>query len=659
MSSYVTWARLHARPLVLFTVWALLARIVQTSGRDSWLEVLTIPTAILAVTAAVAALVWAVRVRRERVAAGFESAPLWRVAVDVAHDEVRRQRLVSGWANACVGQKLTATGGSTPRLLGLRAVPGGDFRATITSTSGVPVSDVMTRTSKLAEVIGCLRIKITPAKNGTTAQVDFRWRNHLGKPVLPQDLPAAPPGHIVVGRRDDGSALTIRVLNAAGESVFVPTLIGAFTGGGKSGALWAILAGLNRAGIPTRLYVHDGAGGVELAMLEDALLEGSQNPDFTIAGYEPGAKGFAALIKDVNVDRAERLARMRVSKLRAWKPTREDPLTLVIVDELSQVPKAQRQQDTELHTFMVIGRKSAHSVIVLTQLGEKENVGPLREGFPRRIALATKTVQQTVAILAGEIATAPPAHLIPEDQQGTAFMDAGGRQAAEFRFAYYDDAAIERLARGLLPRGVLMDRDRTEAGQAAASRRSFSLRSLLPGRRRAPVGEVPVDDGAVEQLQAELGQEPEVVEVLDEQPELVDEPGVAAAIAAEPELELALERAAAAEPEPEVEPEPTVPQHALLRLYSYSHEGARLEYVEATADPITRYESLSRRYRRSPGAMRWWADVQRFRQMEGQQDAWRVITWHDTEAEALRAEAAAIAAEQPRQTPLRRKLRAA
>ena len=629
------WVRANGRLSVLAVVWAVGARLTWEHVSHHLLAVAVLPGAVIGAGLAAVSLVWAVHRQAGQLAAGQARSPLRTVVRDVWREEARRTQLTNRWARACAGQGLVVKGKSTPPpLLRLQRRPGGDFRARLSSTHGVPVTDVMARADKLAEVIGCLRVKITPDRDRVHATVDFIWEDRLEAPVLPGELRPAPAGQIVIGRRHDGTQARLSILNRAGESIFVPMLIGAVSGGGKSGALWAILAGLIFARIPLRLYVHDGAGGVELAMLEDAIGAG-ENPDFTVVHYAGDSRGFLTMMKAVNAERLERLKMMRGRRLRAWKPTREHPLTLVLVDEISAVPAAQRKIDTELHEYMVQGRKSGHSIIVLTQLGEKENIGALREAFRRRVALATKTVQQTVAILGGEIATAPGAHGIPEDMPGVAFMEQGERIPTEFRFAFFSDPDIELIARGLLPASMS-----AAAAAVPVAVRRRSLRDLLPVRRR----QVPADTGAVQALQEQL-----------------EVPVVAGPVAGDLDVDAAIAQLELQVTDADLEPKPEpVPQHAVLRLYGWDGDvgGPVLQLVEATPNPTVRFDALARRYRAKPADMRWWADVQRLRQMEGYGEAWRVVTWHDSLDEALRVEAATVAAEKPRQAP-RRKVRVA
>ena len=106
-----------------------------------------------------------------------------------------------------------------------------------------------------------------------------------------------------------------------------------------------------------------------------------------------------------------------------------------------------------MHKLMAQGRKGAYSMIALTQLGEKTNIGDLRELFVRRIVLGTKTRQMTQAVLGDQGDVDAPAHRIPEDQPGVYYY-VSGRQVTKARFARYDDAAIELIAQGLLPAGM-------------------------------------------------------------------------------------------------------------------------------------------------------------------------------------------------------------
>lgn len=408
-----------------------------------------------------AGIVWSVAStkarQRQQVREGMRRSPWWRVWRDVWVEEARRQAVTARWSRACHGQGLHARR-VTPGLYKMRRTPAGDLQAVISSRSGVPVTDVERKRRQLAQVVGCRELLVTTREDGT-AIVEFRWSDVLQRTVHPHDLTPAPKGHIAIGRLDDGELATVRVLNRDGESVLTPTLIGAVSGGGKSGALHAIIAGFIAARIPLAVYVYDPAGGVELAMYEDHLLpyaevDWDDPPMFRVGGYATTARELKDMLGNLEADRHNRLKRIKAERRRAHVPTPREPVTLLVVDELTGVPADQRKTDTPLHRLLAQGRKSAHSAVVLTQLAEKQNIGDLRELFARRIVLATKTRQQTEAVIGasgGDTSTLPPAHDIPENTPGVFFMDTGRRSYTRGRFAFYDDEAVERIAAGELP----------------------------------------------------------------------------------------------------------------------------------------------------------------------------------------------------------------
>jgi predicted GIY-YIG superfamily endonuclease len=396
---------------------------------------------------------WARQRQAQQVKEGMRRSPLWRIAWDISKEEARRAALLSKWARACAGQHLIVDK-KTPRVCQLRRTQAGDLAGVISSKSGTPVSDVAQKAGKLAEVIGCKEIVINPTEEGK-AEIEFRWSNFLERVVTPADLFAPPAGCISLGRLDSGSSFNLPVVNGDGETIFTPILFGGVSGSGKSSFGHALNGGFIRSGIPYRPWFLDGAGGSEMAVYEEFAGKGSTNPAFTVARYSDNPKEFGDIVKDFHAEMVERAARMKAAGIRLHKPTVEEPLNVLYIDEWTSLPPSLDKIGSILHVVLAQGRKYGFSVVAATQLTEK-TVITLRELFVRRICLATMTQEQTTTVLGnvGGIAALAPAHNIPEDQPGVFYMIAAGRKIQKGRVAYYNDPAVAQLARGLLPVGI-------------------------------------------------------------------------------------------------------------------------------------------------------------------------------------------------------------
>lgn len=257
---------------------------------------------------------------------------------------------------------------------------------------------------------------------------------------------------VEVGRHEDGSRLTLPVLGTH-------LLVGGATGAGKGSVLWSLLAGLGpgiRDGL-VKVWAIDPKGGMELGPgrpLFDRFADG--------AGTDPLPE--VAELLDLAVEamrlRAARLRRRGQRKLDA--PTLDDPLVLVLVDELAAVtalaadPELRRRIGAALRLLLSQGRAVGFAVVGATQDARKETTDA-RDWFPHRIALRTTEPEQADLILGrGARRRGARTEAIPDGLPGIGYVLVdGAAEPSRVRFAKVDDATIERLAEQYRPAPVV------------------------------------------------------------------------------------------------------------------------------------------------------------------------------------------------------------
>jgi hypothetical protein len=251
----------------------------------------------------------------------------------------------------------------------------------------------------------------------------------------------------------------LQALNKEGETVFTPVLIGGVSGSGKSSDVWSILAGLIAAEIPTRVRVIDPAGGVEMAALAEALDREQRTDLFSVHRYTGRAAQAEVIVREMRAAMECRLDAMKAAGVRLHKPTPEEPLDLLIIDELLLLgDMLKRGAQSEYGQLLTVGRKAGFSAIACTQIGHASQLGAVRELHPRRICFRTNTREQTETIIgSGGKADQAPAHRISDRTPGVgyAYDDSTGK-ILKFRAVHFPDALTQQIAQGELPAGMEM-----------------------------------------------------------------------------------------------------------------------------------------------------------------------------------------------------------
>jgi DNA segregation ATPase FtsK/SpoIIIE, S-DNA-T family len=205
-------------------------------------------------------------------------------------------------------------------------------------------------------------------------------------PALPVpqavDLVAVP-----VGRREDGAPWAVRLRGSH-------TLVAGATGAGKGSVLWSLIRALGpgvRDGL-VKLWVLDPKGGMEL---------GAGAPLFDRFAYDTAAV-MAELLEDaVSVMRAR--ARRLMGRTRLHEPSSDEPLIVVVVDELASLTAYAERDDRRrigAALSLLLSQGRAVGVVVVAALQDpRKDVLPFRDLFPTRIALALVESEQTDLVL--------------------------------------------------------------------------------------------------------------------------------------------------------------------------------------------------------------------------------------------------------------------
>ncbi|WP_007507686.1 FtsK/SpoIIIE domain-containing protein [Pseudofrankia saprophytica] len=269
--------------------------------------------------------------------------------------------------------------------------------------------------------------------------VDFYRRDSLGRTVAPYpvdgpDAPGAGLENLVVGRREDGRPW---LLQLRGSHV----LVAGATGSGKGSVLWSLIRALGpavRDGL-VELWVCDPKGGMEMA---------AGAPLFARFAYD--LPSIADLLDDA-VTRMQARADVLRGVTRLHEPTRDEPLIVVVVDEIAALTAyvtdrdLKRRLSASLPLLLSQGRAPGVVVVAAVQDPRKETL-PFRDLFPVRVALRLVEADQVDLVL-GDGAHDKGARCedIGTDQQGTGYVaEDGGAEPVRVRASFPDDAEIRR-----------------------------------------------------------------------------------------------------------------------------------------------------------------------------------------------------------------------
>ncbi len=265
--------------------------------------------------------------------------------------------------------------------------------------------------------------------------LDFTQRDPLTttipalEPVEPVDLHG-----LVVGRQEDGQPW--RVSLRGGH-----TLVAGATGSGKGSVIGSLLRAMGpdiRSG-RVQVWALDPKGGMELTPAA---------PLFHRFAYESPA-AMVELLEDAVAVMREHAERLRQQGQRVHTPTPQDPMLVVVVDEMAALtaycgdrPLAKRAE-VALQLLLSQGRAPGVVLVAAVQDPGKDVIG-FRDLFPTRIALRLLEDVQVDMVL-GRSARLHGAQCdqIPSSLPGVGYVVLDGiREPVRVRAAHVSDADL-------------------------------------------------------------------------------------------------------------------------------------------------------------------------------------------------------------------------
>jgi S-DNA-T family DNA segregation ATPase FtsK/SpoIIIE len=241
-----------------------------------------------------------------------------------------------------------------------------------------------------------------------------------------------------IGMAEDGRRWNVRL---AGSHV----LVAGATGAGKG----SVLASLMRATAPAvsaglvQLHGIDPKGGMEF-LPSRALFTRLAVDDFA---------GMADLLDHAVVVMQAR-ARRLAGRTRKHEPTTDEPLIVVLIDELATLiaylPDRKLSQRITQALALLLTKGRAVGVVVVAALQDpRKEVVPFRNLFPTRIALRLDDASHVDMVLGdGARDQGARCDLIPASQPGLAYVrEDGRREPTRVRAAWVSDAELAEAAR--------------------------------------------------------------------------------------------------------------------------------------------------------------------------------------------------------------------
>jgi hypothetical protein len=381
---------------------------------------------------------------------GLPDPGLWRLIKDRNKEFGKIKKTKAAFEIVCRSERLQGKDDnkSVPTLLNMRTTANMDIEADVVTAhgNGITINDIQQHASRFAEVAGADGGFVVRRTGGVSnAKLTWYFTDPMERVLPLSDLPDAQDGRLSYGVRLDGSASSIEM----GLSL----LIGGLTRHGKSNAVWALLAYCNKHRIPIDLYVSDPKEGMELKQL--GLYVGKQMNNLKVIEYvtDPDGEPHTAAM----VQRAEEAMRerMRNQTKGNWKISTDNPLTVILLDELLPLTEMIAQKNKgSLGKIMYVGSGAGFCVWANAQIGHEAVTGVLRNFIPQRICFRTKTSQTTDTIL-GTGAETRGAKCSEISERGIGYAeDEFSNRLDKFRGALVTDEQKVVIAKGEVPDGM-------------------------------------------------------------------------------------------------------------------------------------------------------------------------------------------------------------
>ncbi|MFI6228509.1 FtsK/SpoIIIE domain-containing protein [Micromonospora echinospora] len=256
--------------------------------------------------------------------------------------------------------------------------------------------------------------------------------------VPPFDVPAVPDfTALPLARREDLRTWSLHLLATH-------VLVGGATRRGKGSVLWSLVRALG-GGVASglvRLWVIDPKGGMEFALGRPMFAR------FACKSFEAMADLLDEAV-DVLRERQARLA----GTVRVHTPTEDDPLVVVVVDEMAALTAYLQDGDLRKRIASSLGvllsQGAGVGVLVVAALQDpRKEVLPFRDLFPTRIALGlTEAAQVDMVLGDGARNRGALADQMPRWAKGVGYVILDGTpDPVRVRFSFVSDSDIRDMA---------------------------------------------------------------------------------------------------------------------------------------------------------------------------------------------------------------------
>ncbi|MGH3884514.1 MAG: FtsK/SpoIIIE domain-containing protein [Pseudonocardiaceae bacterium] len=338
-----------------------------------------------------------------------------------------------------------------PTLRKVRCVGHVD-RVTVKMLPGQILDDYADQGERLAMTFGSRDCRVSTGKRHGELDLCFLTYDPLHDTVPPL-VPADPPDLLAlpVALREDGRVYRQQLLGSH-------LLIAGATGSGKGSVLWSILHAVSpgiRSGL-VEAWGIDPKGGMEFALGQHLFTRYCYGNDDDPSDGAAHELAFAEVLEAAVAIMQARQTRLR-GVTRLHTPTDEEPLILVVVDELASLTAyvndrdAKRRIRSALSLLLSQGRAVGVSVVAALQ-DPRKDVLPFRDLFPARIALRLTEREQVDMVLGdGYRARGARCDRIPTSLPGVAYVvEDGIPEPARVRFPYLSDGDVEAIGRPAL-----------------------------------------------------------------------------------------------------------------------------------------------------------------------------------------------------------------
>lgn len=330
------------------------------------------------------------------------------------------------------GKSRTRTVWTHPRLLGV-SVSSDCLRMTVRTRTGQTVDDLEKAVPAIRDAVGAHSARSTVAAPGTV-RMEFVMKQRLSEVETAARPTSVDPTAVEIGRRENGSAWTLRVAG-------LHTLAVGCSGAGKGSIFWAIASGLAPAAKSgtARLFAVDLKYGIEVSVGSTLFSK--------IATTEAEAAKLLTKLEELLDSRGRRMA----GRTRSHKASTAEPLVVLLIDELAGLTAymtdaaLKKQVAASLSRILTKGRAVGIVVAAFMQDPRKE-ILPMRGLFTQTVALRLRSRDEVAMVLGDGLADAAPAHRINPNEPGTGYVIAEDGSTMRVRADYWPDSLIRSVA---------------------------------------------------------------------------------------------------------------------------------------------------------------------------------------------------------------------